>query len=100
MRQHTPGPWFQFDEGGTTYASVVWGPEGPGYGAVAYCSPYSSPTDKDIANARLIAAAPDLLDALNGLLDGLDENRCGLTEGQWSKLILAAWDAIAKAKGE
>ena len=76
--KHTPGPWSQFDDGGAlavnegaqhtyghSYADCVWGPLGPGHGLIADCSPHGqAPTAETIANAKLIAAAPDLLAAL------------------------------------
>ncbi len=56
--------------------------------------------DERDANARLIAAAPDLLDALRLLLDGLQtyapEFMHGLPKADY---IRAARAAIAKAEG-
>lgn len=46
------------------------------------------------ANARLIAAAPDLLDALRGMLN------IGETKAEYDAAIQRAVDAIAKATGE
>lgn len=78
---HTPAPWQRFDNGGVIsggkiehaygpgYADCVWGPEGPGRGLIADCSPNSqAPTETSIANARLIAEAPHLLEDLTDLL--------------------------------
>ena len=71
----TPGPWQRFDNGGQAgsghvygehYAARVWGPRGPGYGLVADC--HQGRTDEDLANAKLVAAAPDLYDALDTLV--------------------------------
>lgn len=73
--QHTPGPWrIEFPEisgrcptlhDGTPYIEISGGcgyPGGadPGFQTTAYLSE---------ADARLIAAAPELLEALNGMLD-------------------------------
>lgn len=55
---HTPGPWMVCTDA-TEYRSpelMIWTSKGPGFGTVAEVSPHGSPAD-----ARLIAAAPDLL---------------------------------------
>ncbi len=49
------------------------------------------------ANARLIAAAPDLLAALEGLLS--DAIELGLADSEYSGSAIEARAAIAKAKG-
>lgn len=79
--KHTPGPWQQFDDGGAInerhtygpeYADCAWGPDGPGHSLIADCSPHGQrATEETIANARLIAAAPELLDALEAAADYL-----------------------------
>lgn len=55
---HTPGPWKQYQWEDKTYASV----RGPDGRCVADCGSRSDQIAQ--ANARLIAAAPDLLAAL------------------------------------
>jgi hypothetical protein len=70
---HTPFPWAQYDDGGAlpgVYkrkggfrygdegSDWVWGPDGPGYGVVADCSPHDKATDESRANAKLISALP------------------------------------------
>lgn len=56
--QHTPGPW-RVEKTGP--ALLVWSDKP---GLCASVNPPGSKADKtDIANARLIAAAPDLLEA-------------------------------------
>lgn len=58
--QHTPGPWIA--EGSEMNATVwVRGPDGKRVCSVKRC-------ETDFDNARLIAAAPDLLAALKALL--------------------------------
>ena len=75
MSKHTPGPWKRKIK--SVLISVA-----PYEWAEAYGG--------SIANARLIAAAPDLLEALQDLCDTLGE--CGMTE--------KARAAIVKAEGE
>ncbi len=57
--KHTPGPWKEV--GGR----AVFGPD---HIVICRCGNYSKSIMEDEANARLIAAAPDLLDALRNLL--------------------------------
>lgn len=118
---HTPGPWQQFDNGGCTsdtrhcygveYSDVVWGPSGPGHGAIADCSPHGQPaTDETRANARLVAAAPDMLEALKLCLEafrhtdfsnGNTDPTGSIDEGRvFASRMMADIDAlIAKATG-
>ena len=89
----TPGPWVAFrrDDQWGVYEQT----EGLGEIIIAWVETsrpgFSHPTDA--ANARLIAAAPDLLAALEGLTRA--------REGQpgFRDAFRAAVDAIAKARG-
>ena len=87
MSKHTPGPWV-----------VRHVPER--YNASTYCIDWSAHQEEVAeivhgeANARLIAAAPDLLAAAKGLL-GLAERH-----GWLHVAVDAARAAIAKAEGE
>ena len=56
MSKHTPGPWMADSH----YPSVS-APTAPN---LALCNDHAIPMSERIANARLIAAAPDLLEAL------------------------------------
>ncbi len=86
--QHTPGPW-QFDgldkiigDQGNAEVCQVWG---------------AAVEDQDgYANARIIAAAPDLLEACKCALNSLD--MIGATRGSPITTQLRA--AIAKAEGQ
>lgn len=86
----TPGPWetlsFSQHELQTDFAMVKIGKRVPMVG-------YS---DEDKANARLIAAAPDLLAALRGLRDAF----LGTSVEVQADAMRAARAAIAKAGGE
>jgi len=97
MSKHTPGPW---KVGPRQLAdNTVEITEYPGYPSViARVCPRPHYNDDQKANARLIAAAPDLLSVLNTILDEVDAD---YTEG----VPLPSWDtaareAIAKAVGE
>lgn len=80
--KHTRGPWIiEIDEG---YCTALVSEEGD-----IICQFDQDPSK---ANARLIAAAPDLLEALQEMWDAHEHN----TSGSGSKLVL---DAIAKATG-
>jgi hypothetical protein len=60
--QHTPGPWAS-----NSADSFELGVYGSGYRIAKMTG---GEINRDIANARLIAAAPDLLEALQGMLLG------------------------------
>ena len=86
--KHTPGPWEVEDNdgyGGTfIYATGVTTAEVVGDSAEA------------IANALLIAAAPELLEALKALAD---DHEFGATGAVRQDHLKAARTAIAKAEG-
>ena len=101
MSKHTPGPW-QVDENAKGYDTevakcIVWGPKGPGYGAIAYTSPHEIPYSDglQIADARLIAAAPDLLAALKRIFCVASVELTGRRDD----VLEQARAAIAKAEG-
>lgn len=96
--KHTPGPWkaindpFHFD----TLSTVIGGEEAPEqctlkYPAMIEVGGYAG-LEKQEANARLIASAPELLAACRELLNCIDPAR------DWSE-AKAARAAIAKAEG-
>ena len=123
--QHTAGPWFAVDQRASTLRSLGW--KGPAHDAILIiCYPpkeisqehcdcivaridFSNRpeelTEGNMADARLIAAAPELLAALQGLLEGvpLPETvneyelvQAGCTPDEARKFA-AAVAAIAKA---
>ena len=88
MSKHTPGPWAirQDPKAGPLYNWNVGIDGRPQYWIqVAVCSEH---------DARLIAAAPDLLEALRSITDAADEKRVT------AKHYEIARAAIAKATGE
>lgn len=62
MSKHTPGPWIHGNKNEMYLDGnrLIWSSKGEGYGTIAEASSYF-PNSMD--NARLISAAPDLLDA-------------------------------------
>ena len=99
MNEHTPGPW-EYD------AAMVWG--GP-QGLTSICEILfheDERADEHGPNARLIAAAPDLLEALEKLAAWILDEDCQYVEmtpnerKQIDKDAYAARAAIACARGE
>ena len=114
-QSHTPGPWridYQQDE-----APYIVAEQGKAWNNPTICHLYQDITPDDsvtigplleafdnaTANARLIAAAPDLLAACQALMRAetmqTEGKRDGATMGQISLAIDAARAAIAKATG-
>lgn len=93
---HTPGPWFVFGNGHCVGGPV--GPLGNSSGAaeagVALCGMQLRTPKEAAANARLIAAAPELLEALIALTTP-GEARDTSIASNYAK----ARAAIAKATG-
>ena len=89
--KHTPGPWSVVANGGHSY--TIRGSRNE-----AICDTsiwlHSDPHSESRANAHLIAAAPDLLEALEDLLTICDGDPDEPDEIGWARA------AIAKAKGE
>lgn len=89
--KHTPGPW-TFVQGGSGNFPT-WNVR---IGSNLITLPFASSMDTLDADARLIAAAPDLLSALNAMLTHI-----GMDEDEWNKPTFdQARAAIAKATGE
>jgi hypothetical protein len=94
--QHTPGPWSLEDRG----TKFIVSKPGDGYITREVCRMDSSTMAAfaQEANARLIAAAPDLLEALQAIAS-IDVHSA-LTEAEADAIHAAASAAIAKATGE
>ena len=86
---HTPGPWTPH---GTIITREGDNSEYPVAGVLGYL-----PDEEAYANARLIAAAPELLSALESLAPMFDNDSPLLTV--YSTQIEEARTAIAKATG-
>jgi hypothetical protein len=89
MTAHTPGPWERNIKPATKY-STVWSGRNT---HVAHVTSNGLSPEEVEANISLVAAAPDLLAALVGLVEEWDD---GLDDPFWN----AARAAIARAKGD
>lgn len=92
--RHTPGPW-------NTNLGVVWPGDSSG-NPIAYLNGHCRKLAEDEANARLIAAAPDLLEALKEIMDFIGEKDDSCKEGPncvTCSLADAGRAAITKAEG-
>lgn len=114
MTKHTPGPWVAY--GLESRSPYVCADEGRQWGNQEICNLFNDVTPVDsvsgqwleplpnaAANARLIAAAPELLDALTALMKRAASDAETYTADDsapiWAFISDAA-DAIAKARGE
>jgi hypothetical protein len=92
MTEHTPGPW-------KSKNTVVFNPQGDtpeGHWQLAACQ-----GPNGTANARLIAAAPDLLAALEGLLNEVEKaGNANADDYGWPTVVPQARAAIAKARNQ
>jgi hypothetical protein len=105
MVKHTPGPWKvqEFNYMGVLHYNVVHSygsyPVGLAH-TTLYCDKGCKPNhDLERANAYLIAAAPELLRALEMLVERTDFDPVRNMDGVYPALDLAK-RTIAKAKGE
>lgn len=89
MTKHTPGPW-------TARGPLVDIPNGP---SAIRCSDTGETSEQDCANARLVAAAPDMAEALKAALRchsiELTDQETGETFGN---IIRAALAPISEVK--
>ena len=90
MSGHTPGPWVSSIRNGQLW---VVHPSGAMERSIARIG---DPLETDKANARLIAAAPDLLEALKECSDRL---RIHMKHTEDLMADMKAQKAIAKAEG-
>jgi hypothetical protein len=86
--KHTPGPWQSHRVGTVSAGQYLIAIKPVRGGAVQKAA-----EEERLANAKLIAAAPEMLAALHGIVDGIDD--------AWSEhfpeKVKAVYDAIRKA---
>ena len=92
--KHTPGPWCYFDLGERRKFSIVHN------GPICYIGDNGNGPDNTEANARLIAAAPELLSVVEGMLAGHELGLWQTTNGTDAEVLRNIVDAIQKAIGE
>ena len=92
MSNHTPGPWnyAKSDFNDDRYSIYHNGP-------IAYCGENGCGPENTLANARLIAAAPDLLAATEALLVVLDT--WPVSSEELEAVYRSAVAAVDRAKG-
>ena len=100
---HTPGPWTHaFNANGSMRG--VWG-RSDMTSMVCYMTNPVPGNLEGSANAHLIGAAPDLLEALEAIVEDIRDDEIYGAEGRYigyakHALLSSAYAAIAKARGE
>ncbi len=94
MSKHTPGPWGCIDTSNHAHDYRLTKPDGSTLPLHVEANDHS----EQRANARLIAAAPDLLKALQKF--ALKHRHTYGLDGAWDEEITMAEAAITKATGE
>ena len=99
--KHTPGPWKVLTNMGGRRVAVCTENAAPTQAGICEMDSRSINVDYDgqLANARLIAAAPELLGALTGVLPVFFNDSMRTLAKVYAKEIEAAEAAIAKADG-
>lgn len=106
MKQHSPGPWTISPSG--THIHADFPHTDPNNGLFNQCGTFigsvARETDTDLANARLIAAAPELLRLVNALLSGGQFFMSAIEEKEIGGFDFEAWEKdaiqiVAKAEG-
>jgi hypothetical protein len=93
MSKHTPGPWNLYPNNASDWVVRKMFPDGQESHEIARCQ-------SGMDNARLIAAAPDLLAALKMAVSALERSDYIQMDGDSVDVIDVSRDAIAKAVGE
>lgn len=95
VAKHTPAPWCIDDEGIDELSVIIKSDSGDAvYPCVGVLYDRESNKEEDRANHNLIIAAPELLEALENIVNGIEAHDNGC-----KKLWSEAFKAIKKAKG-
>lgn len=97
MSKHTPGPWEAYNWSCTPLFGVSVPPGHLSANCISECMIE--------ADARLIAAAPEMLKALEEIYQFTSATDCGSGSGEWQSLELEkafkkVHEAIIKARGD
>ncbi|MEG4669484.1 hypothetical protein UXP85_24840 [Enterobacter cloacae] len=88
----TPGPWHVSNEGKLVIRDDEW--------LVPVATAGYATNDEELATAKLIAAAPDLLEALQGYMSAVSEMNEAIKDGynvQGAMSALIGWEDMARA---
>lgn len=104
MTGHTPGPWVVSESEKKCLAIFPGNEHGRPRAlcSIAWVQSWNDTAD-DAANARLIAAAPDLLDAITNLMNGVDTGLVRVetpADETLANAFAKIRAAIAKARGK
>lgn len=91
MSEHTPGPWSLWHNDAGAFMAIA--PGGNGAPVICQRADWSHNASESIANARLIVAAPALLQALEHLTSAVEREEVQVFH------LRHARAAIAEAKG-
>jgi hypothetical protein len=106
--EHTPAPWHNERPRpeSRTASAVICGAPPSCFPHIAYIptNGYAASLDEQAANARLIAAAPNLLATLKAFVERYTQlvncGDCGNWDPETDAEVIAARTAIAKAEGQ
>ena len=87
MSKHTPGPWHVHEDHSDLVIDSRW---------IRLAAILGDTPARRAADARLIAAAPEML----GVLEDLMDDYCFDFESEYADILERALDVIAKARGE
>jgi hypothetical protein len=96
---HTPGPWRAVEKDGEWAVVADEIKKSFSVSRLYICREIEQGYDTGESDAKLISAAPDLLDGVKALLAVINEMRSGVQgqEPEWNDCISLAEEAITKA---
>lgn len=98
MSAHTPGPWLANSYSVTNDEIIISATNGDRIARALPYGEFSDNPDAQYANAKLIAAAPDLLQAVKALTWALERGEHCPTD-EWNAALDLANAAVKKAGG-
>ena len=96
---HAPGPWHAF-QGGDKGSFEITHANGNGGSTTVAFTPYGGDGNRHWANAQLISAAPEMLEALKEVVEWVGKETAPLDQMPDAMVaLLLAREAIEKAEG-